>query len=371
MRSRLPIGLVAVLAVFSSACFGTAQRPAALRSASMRNLVRSLSSTIDVREFQLPTEDASPRDPAVGLDGALWVSELKANKIARLDPASGSFREYALKTPDSGPQGMAVDADGRVWFAASYKGYIGRLDPDSGEVTEYPLGDRRAADPHTLVIAPDGTLWFAVRMANLVGQLDPRTGQVRLKSLPTPHAQPYGIAIAHDGAPVVCEFGTNRIARVDARTLAVREYLLPPGARPLRITAAPDGMVYYTDYARGMIARLRIESAELEEWQSPGGLSARPYAIAATPNGEVWYSESGVTPNTLVRFEPKTRRFAETTIPTGGGVVRNMAATPDGRLFLACSGTNRVAIAGARLRVSSACPGSPQCTEGGLAGSGL
>ena len=32
-------------------------------------------------------------------------------------------------------------------------------------------------------------------------------------------------------------------------------------------------------------------------------------------------------------------------IPSGGGVVRNMVATPDGRLYLAESGANRIAIA--------------------------
>jgi virginiamycin B lyase len=58
----------------------------------------------------------------------------------------------------------------------------------------------------------------------------------------------------------------------------------------------------------------------------------------------VWYSESGVSPNTLIRFDPRTQTFARATIPSGGGVVRNMVATPDGRLYLACSGVNKVGI---------------------------
>jgi len=58
----------------------------------------------------------------------------------------------------------------------------------------------------------------------------------------------------------------------------------------------------------------------------------------------VWYSESGVSPNTLIRFDPRTQTFARTAIPSGGGVVRNMVATPDGKLYLACSGVNKVGI---------------------------
>lgn len=49
-------------------------------------------------------------------------------------------------------------------------------------------------------------------------------------------------------------------------------------------------------------------------------------------------------PNTLVRFDPKTEQFQIWTIPSGGGVVRNMDATRDGSLALACSGVNGLAL---------------------------
>jgi len=52
-------------------------------------------------------------------------------------------------------------------------------------------------------------------------------------------------------------------------------------------------------------------------------------------------------PNTLVRFDPKSEAFSSEQIPSGGGVVRNMVATPDRRLFLACSGVNKVAVVAA------------------------
>jgi virginiamycin B lyase len=58
----------------------------------------------------------------------------------------------------------------------------------------------------------------------------------------------------------------------------------------------------------------------------------------------VWYSESGVHPNTIVQFNPKTQAFASAKIPSGGGVVRNMAATSDGRVYIACSGVDKVGV---------------------------
>jgi virginiamycin B lyase len=51
-----------------------------------------------------------------------------------------------------------------------------------------------------------------------------------------------------------------------------------------------------------------------------------------------------VRPNTLVRFDTQTEQFQTWTIPSGGGVVRHMMATPNGSLVLALSGVNRVAL---------------------------
>jgi virginiamycin B lyase len=84
------------------------------------------------------------------------------------------------------------------------------------------------------------------------------------------------------------------------------------------------------------------------EWASPGGPKSLPYGITAL-HGVIWYSESGVKPNTLVRFDPKTHAFQTWTIPSGGGVVRNMMPTSNGQgLALACSGVNKVALVSIR-----------------------
>jgi virginiamycin B lyase len=71
--------------------------------------------------------------------------------------------------------------------------------------------------------------------------------------------------------------------------------------------------------------------------------------MAITPDGSVWFSESGVQPNTIVRFDPRTRRLASAPIPSGGGVVRNMVAARDGRIYIACSGVNEVGVVEPRM----------------------
>jgi len=306
------------------------------------------SLNVSIREWALPTPDSFPHDPATGPDGALWYTAQKSNRIGRLDPATGQISEYKLPTPDSGPHGLASDRDGNIWYTGNHAGLIGKLDAKTRRVTEYKMPDARAHDPHTPVFDQKGILWFTVQRGNMVGRLDPATGKIELREVPTRDAVPYGIAIDSRGVPFFCAFGTHKLASIDPRTLEIREYALPSGARPRRLAIAADDTIYYSDYARGYLGRLDPATGKVEEWRSPGGAGSKPYGIAITPDGMVWYSESGVQPNAIVRFDPHDRAFARAEIPSGGGVVRNMAATRDGRLFIACSGVNKVGVVARR-----------------------
>lgn len=305
----------------------------------------SASKTVTIKEWDVPTPNSRPHDPAVAPDGSLWYTGQMANKLGRFDPKTGHFKEFPLKTPKSGPHGLVADSDGNIWFTAVFKGYIGKLNPASGEITEYHMPDPRATDPHTPVFDQKGILWFTTEESNFVGRLDPRTGEIKLKQVPTPHAVPYGITVLSSGIPYFCEFGTNKLASIDPESMAITEYEVSQGARPRRLAAATDGTIYYSDFERGYLGHFDPTTGKIEEWKSPGGEGSEPYGITVTPDGIVWYSETGVKPNNLVRFDPKTRSFSSTPVPSGGGVIRNLAATKDGRVYLACSGVNKIGIA--------------------------
>src|SRR6266849_10056337 len=189
------------------------------------------NAKVSIKEWDVPTPNSRPHDPALAPDGALWVTEQMANKLGRLDPRTGQFREFHLKTPNSGPHGLVADREGNIWFTANFKGYIGKLDPRTGEITEYPLPDKGAEDPHTPVFDQKGTLWFTVQSGNDVGKLDPRTDMIILKKVPAPHALPYGIAVSSKGVPYFCEFGTERLASINPETMEITQYFLPKGAR--------------------------------------------------------------------------------------------------------------------------------------------
>ena len=308
---------------------------------------------VTIQEWDVPTPGSRPHDPMVAPDGAAWFSGHMANLLGRFDPRTQTFREYHLKTEGSGPHGLIADRDGNVWFTANFKAYIGRLDPRTGDVREFPMPDPAAKDPHTLLLAPNGNIYFNVQGANMVGRLNPKTGEIKLAPSPTPRSNPYGMVIDSHGVPYFVEFGSNKVGRIDPDTLAIREYVLPdPDSRPRRVAITREDIIWYSDYARGYLGRLDPKTGKVTEWPSPGGPNSRPYGITAVGDA-IWYSESNTSPNTLVRFDTKTQAFQSWAIPSGGGVVRNMVHTPDGNLWLACSGVNKIAFVAVQKTTAS------------------
>ena len=152
------------------------------------------------------------------------------------------------------------------------------------------------------------------------------------------------MALNSKGIVFFVEFGANKVGSVDPKTMEFREYLLPDAAsRPRRIAITSDDIVWYSDYSRGYLGRLDPATGKVTEWQSPSGPKSEPYGISAI-NDVIWYSESGSTPNTVVRFDPKTQQFQSWAIPGGGNIVRNTSVTPDGNFMLANSLVNGVTL---------------------------
>ncbi|HZZ95226.1 MAG TPA: hypothetical protein VFE23_21890 [Usitatibacter sp.] len=304
---------------------------------------------VSIREWFVPTPGSRPHDPLVTRDGMLWYTGQFANVLGRLDPRTGQFREFRLKTENSGPHGLVEGPDGNIWFTSNFRAYIGRLDPKTGDVREYAMPDPATTrDPHTPIFDREGLLWFTVQSGNKVGRLDPRTGDMKVVASPTPRSRPYGIQVDAKDVPWFVEFGSNKVARIDRATMAIRELTLPNAeSRPRRLAIGRDGAIWYSDYSRGFLGRLDPATGKVTEWPSPGGPRSLPYGILAQGDA-IWYSESGVKPNTLVRFDTKSHGFQTWAIPSGGGVVRNMVVAPDGELALALSGVNGVALAKVR-----------------------
>ena len=186
---------------------------------------------------------------------------------------------------------------------------------------------------------------FFTLQSGHVGRINTASGEMVIKKTPSDNTYPYGIRLNSQGVPWYVDFRGNRVGSVDPKTMEIKEYTLPNAdARPRRLTITSDDMIWYTDFRARHAGALRSQDR-------PGqgiAFTGRQASPSPTPSPQignvVWYSESGVRPNTMVRFDPQTEKFQTFAIPSGGGVLRHFEATAQGNIVTANSGVNKIGL---------------------------
>jgi virginiamycin B lyase len=310
---------------------------------------------IAIKEWTVPTLGQRSRDPVEAPDGSIWWVGQFGNLMGRLDPITGEMKEYPLP-PNAKPHTITLDAQGTPWYSGNMNGTVGKVDPATGKATEYKMPDPKAKDPHTIVFDAKGTMWFTLQNSNMIGRLDPATGDIKLVDAPIANAKPYGIKIDAEGVPWVSCNGAPCLLKVDPATMAVSQVKLTlPGTTVRRLDIAEDGMIWYVNSGQGRLGRYNPKTGESKEWMSPSGSKSHPYAIAVI-NGIVWYNESGMRPDMLVRFDPQTEKFQSWPVPSGNvyaGIIRHMRPTRDGNLLIHQTSTNRIMLVTEKSRAAS------------------
>ena len=292
---------------------------------------------IEIVEWQVPTLGQRPRDPVQAPDGSIWWAGMWASLAGRLDPDTGEMTEYPLPAR-SRPHTVIPDAAGNIWYTGNSNGTIGKLDPASGDITEYATA---AGDPHSATFHRNGKLYFTAQHDSMLGRLDPATGELREVATAS---RPYGIQAAQDGTLWIAYNGTNRLGAMDPDSMEVRYFTVPDQrSRIRRLALDSHGAVWFVNSTLGKIGRLDPDSGEIRQWDSPSGPDSHPYAIAVIDD-IVWYNESGMRPDALVRFNPATETFQSWAIPSGVGIIRNTWVTRAGNLLIHQSSSNRIGL---------------------------
>ncbi len=73
-------------------------------------------------------------------DGGVWFAEREANKIGRLDPATGKIDEYPTPGKDI-PRRMGADWEGNIWIGFHETGKLVKIDHKTGKMTFYDAAD--------------------------------------------------------------------------------------------------------------------------------------------------------------------------------------------------------------------------------------
>ncbi|MFB2586148.1 Vgb family protein [Herbiconiux liukaitaii] len=223
-------------------------------------------------------------DVTRGADGNLWISAPLDNALGRLDPATGTIDVIPLSSRASSA-GSLVSAPDGVWFTDAGPGNLVRVGYD-GTLFEVAspsswIGDGIAVDSR-------GAVWVSDPLSTDMFVFDPATGVFTTVATGITGIQ----AITPSARGGVWVAGAAELARVTS--VGVSETTSIPvttgGSAYIRtMEEGADGAVYFADFAEGL------------GWRNPSGAvsflappmaGAKPEEVSVTSDGLLWYTDS-------------------------------------------------------------------------------
>lgn len=180
-----------------------------------------------IRGWQMPRFDrGKPVGLTVGPDGLLWVPDTHYSRVVVFNASGDVVREFGAFGEAPGqfilPTDIAFDRAGRV-YVAEYGGNdrVQVFDPQGNVLRVIGRSGRREdelARPQSILIVGD-ELFIADSCNHRISvwSLDGRhlRNLGRVGSGPGEFRFPYGLDVDREGKLVVCEFGNNRVQRID------------------------------------------------------------------------------------------------------------------------------------------------------------
>lgn len=246
-----------------------------------------VSAAVVINEYDVPTPNSGSVHMALGPDGNIWFTEYSADKIGKINPATGNITEYTIPTVGARPWGIGAGPDGNVWFVENLGHKVGKITP-GGVITEYSLGGNN--NPSDITTGPDGNLWVTTVGGNSIVKMD--TSGTILDSYPLGGAgkNPAGITAGPDGNLWFVENLGNAVGKITTSGV-ITEYPLPNGnSRAWQITVGPDDNLWFTQQDGNRIGKMTT-GGTLIEYELPPGSS--PWDITAGPDGNMWVTLNG------------------------------------------------------------------------------
>ena len=192
-----------------------------------------------------------------GDEAASSNGDVGAKPAVRQIGASASFR---------GINGIHFGPNGDLWLASVVTPAVARIDPESGEILEnLGLGDGPKS-PDDLAFGPDGSVYWTDISNGEVAMRSP-DGATRIVATPGVGVNP--ITFSDDGRLFVSQcFMDTRLFELDPQGVAeprlIRDDLGPGCGLNGMDWGSADGRLYGPRWFRGEVARVDVDSGELE-----------------------------------------------------------------------------------------------------------
>lgn len=314
------------------------------------------------QEFALPQDNSGMMRPAIDHEGRIWFGEMNRNFLAMFDPHTGAFMQITPLHGANGIMGIVVGTDDTIWYAEQYSNYIGHYFPATKQFHLYQLPNVSAPDPSnasktlTLPSAPNdlaidssGDIWFTELNANAIGRLNPVTGSLRQYPLTTSKdaqaLNPYGIAIDRQGNVWFTEASASQLGRLNPANGAIRYYPVT-GINTALMELASDahGTIWATAFTSGLLVSLNPTTGAVTKYYAPSatGNTGGLYGITISPNGGVWVTISAI--GIIARLDVSANQFVYYTIPTSGSLPLGVVMGANHTLWFTEAGSNKIGM---------------------------
>ena len=307
--------------------------------AARRQGTRTLRPMIEFMEDRVLLATFTVTNNADSGPGSLRQAILNANTAPGTDTINfnikvGAISEVPIPSPQTATplSGSRPGPDGNLWFTEFAGNKIGRITP-AGTITEFAV---LTADSQ-----PDGiTAWpgrqpLVHRFAfagNKIGRITPVPAPSPNSAIPTAFSQPCRITAGPDGNLWFTELTGNQIGRITpCGTITEFARSSRPAADPDGITAGPDGNLWFTEITGNKIGRITTAGTVTEFGAghlTPGSV---PDGITAGPDGNLWFTEDAGEPDRA--DHPLRHHHRVRPVITAGSVPDGITAGPDGNLW--------------------------------------
>ena len=300
----------------------------------------------------LPSNTAmrvGPHSLQVDPEGGVWITLAVGNRLARFDPADGSFQIEPL--PEGiYPHTLRIDGRGRVWYTIAVSNHVGMYDPATGQHEVIRVPARSFGEEVLLRVLPIA-LW-----AMETFDIEPSQDMGEGASLPVP----YGIDIAPDGGIWFSQLNAHRIGHIDPETFELT-MIDTPFTAPRRLRFDSKGQLWIPGFSSNVLSRFDPGTGEFEHFTlpiEPAGTET-PYALNVDRRTDtVWLC--GTNSDTLIRFDPESETFAVFPLPTRVTYTRDIDFDATGGVWTSNSNTPTWQIETGVPRVLRLTPGAAE-----------
>jgi streptogramin lyase len=296
-----------------------------------------------IREYEIPRPNAIREAVTLDDPSALWVADVSANRVIRVDAATGALRDFEVPSERiMGPHTLLRGTDGALWVAPFFNGIVARLDPDRGQWKTWNLNERIGRNigvhdltfgsNHELMTDRQGRIWFSDIVNNGVGWLDPKSGDAGLYEVPKVPGREsgetlYGIVMTSDRTHVwYAQLGIGSFGSFNVETLEFETSVQLPDANsgPRRITVSDEDVLYVPLYGSGQLVEYDTRSGRFLGIHDLPDRASAPYAVTWDPIRKVvWIPTSNA--DAIYRFDPRDKSFAVVPLPRASAFLRQLA----------------------------------------------